>query len=134
VHQSQVLGWEGEMEGGREKKNRTHSHAKCSTVERWFSMNVNCFVKCICTKFQLRIDKTTLWLINLYLSSPSGKKITTLFKEQVWTCSNTVKLPVILSQRQGREADLSPPGSAEVKKIWIYTSTPPIRLHGIVLN
>jgi hypothetical protein len=27
--------------------------------------------------------------------------------------------------RQGREADHSPPTSAEVKKTWIYTSTPP---------
>jgi hypothetical protein len=25
----------------------------------------------------------------------------------------------------GREADHSPPTSAEVKKMWIYTSTPP---------
>jgi hypothetical protein len=33
----------------------------------------------------------------------------------------------------GREVDYSPPTSAEVKKIWIYTSTP-IRLHGVVLN
>jgi hypothetical protein len=24
--------------------------------------------------------------------------------------------------------------SAEVKKTWIYTSTPPIRLHGVLLN
>jgi hypothetical protein len=28
-------------------------------------------------------------------------------------------------KRQGREADHSPPASAEVKKIWIYTSIPP---------
>jgi hypothetical protein len=28
-------------------------------------------------------------------------------------------------KRQGREADYSPPTSAEVKKMWIYTSTPP---------
>jgi hypothetical protein len=28
-------------------------------------------------------------------------------------------------KRQGREADHSPPTSAEVKKMWIYTSTPP---------
>jgi hypothetical protein len=28
-------------------------------------------------------------------------------------------------KRQGREADCSPPTSAEVKKMWIYTSTPP---------
>jgi hypothetical protein len=26
--------------------------------------------------------------------------------------------------RQGRETDHSPPTSAEVKKMWIYTSTP----------
>jgi hypothetical protein len=28
-------------------------------------------------------------------------------------------------KRQGREADHSPPTNAEVKKTWIYTSTPP---------
>jgi hypothetical protein len=27
-------------------------------------------------------------------------------------------------KQQGREADHSPPTSAEVKKMWIYTSTP----------
>jgi len=27
-------------------------------------------------------------------------------------------------KRPGREADLSPPSSAEVKNAWIYTSTP----------
>jgi hypothetical protein len=28
-------------------------------------------------------------------------------------------------QRPGREADHSPPASVEVKKMWIYTPTPP---------
>jgi hypothetical protein len=28
-------------------------------------------------------------------------------------------------KRPGREADHSPPASAEVKKMWIYTTTPP---------
>jgi hypothetical protein len=28
-------------------------------------------------------------------------------------------------KRPGREAEHSPPTSAEVKKMWIYTSTPP---------
>jgi hypothetical protein len=28
-------------------------------------------------------------------------------------------------KQRGREADHSPPASAEVKKMWIYTSTPP---------
>jgi hypothetical protein len=33
----------------------------------------------------------------------------------------------------GREADHSAPSSAEVKE-WSYTSTPPIRLHGVVVS
>jgi hypothetical protein len=33
-----------------------------------------------------------------------------------------------------READHSPPSSAEVKIAWGHTSTPPIRLHGVVLS
>jgi hypothetical protein len=37
-------------------------------------------------------------------------------------------------KRPGREADHSPPTSVEVKKILVYTSTPPISLHGVVLN
>jgi hypothetical protein len=32
-------------------------------------------------------------------------------------------------KRRGREADHSPPSSAEVKNPWSYSSTPPIRLH-----
>jgi hypothetical protein len=45
-------------------------------------------------------------------------------------------VPGALSQgikRAEREVDQSPPTSAEVKKMWIYTSTP-IRLHGVVFN
>jgi hypothetical protein len=34
----------------------------------------------------------------------------------------------------GREANHSPPSSAEVKNAWSYTSTPAIRLHGMVLS
>jgi len=37
-------------------------------------------------------------------------------------------------KRPRREANYSPPSSAEIKNVWIYTSTPPIRLHGMVLN
>jgi hypothetical protein len=36
-------------------------------------------------------------------------------------------------KRSGREVDHSPPASAEVKKMWIYTSIH-IHLHGVVLN
>jgi len=34
----------------------------------------------------------------------------------------------------GREADYSPPTSAELKNAWSYTSTPPVRRYGVVLN
>jgi hypothetical protein len=37
-------------------------------------------------------------------------------------------------KRPGREADKSPPCSAEVKNVWSYTSTPPVRLHSMVLS
>jgi len=36
-------------------------------------------------------------------------------------------------KRPDREADHSPPSSAEVNNAWNSTSTPPIRLHGLVL-
>jgi hypothetical protein len=36
-------------------------------------------------------------------------------------------------KRPGREADHSPSASAKVKKMWIYATTTPICLHGIVL-
>jgi len=34
----------------------------------------------------------------------------------------------------GREADHSPPSSAEVKNAWSHTSTPAIRLYSVVLD
>jgi hypothetical protein len=37
-------------------------------------------------------------------------------------------------KRPGRETDDSPATIADVKKMWIYTSTPLIRLPGVVLK
>jgi hypothetical protein len=37
-------------------------------------------------------------------------------------------------KRPVREADNSPPSSAEVKKAWAYTIDPPFRLHGVAIN
>jgi hypothetical protein len=34
----------------------------------------------------------------------------------------------------GGEAERSHPSGTEVKNVWSYTSTPPIRLHGVVLS
>jgi len=42
--------------------------------------------------------------------------------------------PSLGVKRPGCEADHSPPSSAEVKNAWSYTSTFPIRLHGVVLS
>jgi hypothetical protein len=36
-------------------------------------------------------------------------------------------------KRQGSEADHSPPASAEVKEMWIYTSTPPYSFMSLCL-
>jgi len=41
--------------------------------------------------------------------------------------------PSVGVKRQGCEADHSSPSSAEIMNAWNYTSTPPIRLHGVVL-
>jgi hypothetical protein len=37
-------------------------------------------------------------------------------------------------KRPGREADLSPTSTAEVKNAWSYASIPPLHLHGMVLS
>jgi hypothetical protein len=42
-------------------------------------------------------------------------------------------LPPVV-KRPERQADNSPPTSAEVKETWINTSSPPTRLHGVMLN
>jgi hypothetical protein len=37
-------------------------------------------------------------------------------------------------KRPGREADRTPLPNTEVKNAWNYTSTPPVRLHDVVLS
>jgi hypothetical protein len=37
-------------------------------------------------------------------------------------------------KRPGLEADHSPLSNVEVKNVWSYTSTPPTRLHAVVLS
>jgi hypothetical protein len=58
----------------------------------------------------------------ILLGKPEGKR--RLGRRRRWV--DNIKMYL-------REIGYSPPTSAEVKKIWIYTSTP-IRLHGVVLN
>jgi hypothetical protein len=73
-------------------------------------------------------------------SSPGRAKIFLLHVVQ--TDSGPSQSPIqwvlgFISQgvkQPGRETDRSPPTSAEVKNTWIYRSTPPIHLRGVVLN
>jgi hypothetical protein len=44
------------------------------------------------------------------------------------------RVPSPGEKRLGREADHSHPSSVGVKNAWSYTSTPAIRLHGMVLS
>jgi hypothetical protein len=46
-------------------------------------------------------------------------------------CTGALYLGV---KRPGRQIDHSPPPRAEVNNAWSYTSTPPLRLHGVVLS
>jgi len=57
--------------------------------------------------------------------------INTLFQHPIKWTPGALSLTV---KRPGREAEHSPPPSAEVKKVRSYTSSPPIRLHGVVLS
>jgi hypothetical protein len=60
---------------------------------------------------------------------PEGSRILSTPRRPVWLRGppNPQWVPGALSlglKRQGREADHSPPTSAKVKTMWIYTSTP----------
>jgi hypothetical protein len=69
---------------------------------------------------------------------PVGSRIFCTSPNRLWgppnLLSNGYGAPSLGVKRPGREADHSPPASAEVNKMWIYTSTPPIHLHGVVLS
>jgi hypothetical protein len=90
-----------ENEGGRfgkeTRKYEIYSGAKCSIVECWFSVNENCFVKCICiqriTYSEYCISIHKLGYVNPCLSSPSENKVTSVCKEKVQSESNAVWLP-----------------------------------------
>jgi hypothetical protein len=62
---------------------------------------------------------------------PVGKYFFSLHVVQTGSGSNPASYPMtpralsLEVKRPGREADHSPPTSAEVKKTWIYTSTTP---------
>jgi hypothetical protein len=71
-------------------------------------------------------------------STASNFKIVTSFRPALGpTQPPTQWVPGALSlgvKRPRRETDHSHPSCAEVKNAWCYTSTPPIRLHGVVLS
>jgi hypothetical protein len=91
-------------------------------------------IKDHCVGIFLMLSTCIVYLNTFFLS----KCVTTTSSRKVLgpTQPPIQRLPGILSlglKRPGREADHSPPSSAEVKNAWSYTSTRPIRLHGVVL-
>jgi hypothetical protein len=62
---------------------------------------------------------------------PTGTRISLLHVVQTGSGVHPTSYPMGTGnpfpgvKRPGREADYSPPASSEVKKMWIYTSTPP---------
>jgi hypothetical protein len=62
---------------------------------------------------------------------PVGSRIFSMSSRQVLRPTQPAPIQWVLGapssgvKRQGHEADHSPPASAKVKKIWIYTSIPP---------
>jgi hypothetical protein len=76
-------------------------------------------------------------LDNWGFESQNGVGIFLLTNASRLALGPTQWVPGDLSQglkRWGREADHSPPSSAEVNNACYYTSTPPVRLHGMVLS
>jgi hypothetical protein len=71
--------------------------------------------------FRIWLDSSPSWVKNFFFSMSSRSALVSTQPPIQWvpgTISPGVKWP-------WREADHSPPTSAEVKKMWIYTSTPP---------
>jgi hypothetical protein len=94
---------------------------------------VQCIV-CIATGYELngrRSQSSISGMVKNFFfftsSRPALGPSQPLFQKEPGALSPGVKLPK-------READHSPPPSAEVKKTSIYRSPLPIRLHGVVLN
>jgi hypothetical protein len=52
-------------------------------------------------------------------------------RDRVWGAPSLLVSGI---NRPGREAEPSPPTSAEAKCTWTYTSTPTHSLHGVLLN
>jgi hypothetical protein len=68
---------------------------------------------------------------NIFLSSKTSVRALVLPRHLV----NKYRWLFPLGQKwQGREANHSPPSSAEVQNVWSYNSTPPLCLHGVVRN
>jgi hypothetical protein len=87
-----------------------------------------------CVELNFHSPNTPSWR-DAYLKHRDN--FTTVSRPALGTALPTIQwVPGALSlgvKWEGREADLSPAYSAEFKNAWSYTSTPPIRHHGVVL-
>jgi hypothetical protein len=67
----------------------------------------------------------------IFLFSSSSRPILGFTQPPIQSVTGDLSTEV---KRRRRESDHSPPTSAEIKKMWLYISIPPIRLHGVVLD
>jgi hypothetical protein len=73
-------------------------------------------------------------IFNVLYSSVLRHRVQTSFGTHPASSQEGTRGSFLGIKRRGVEADHSPPSSVEVKNAWSYTSTPPIRLHGVVLS
>jgi hypothetical protein len=89
------------------------------------------------SKVKVKGKVAPVLFLTLQIRSPPPPTPFKKVKARLILVSSVQRVPGALSRgvkRLGREADHSPPSSVVVKNFWSNTSTPPVRLHGLVLS
>jgi hypothetical protein len=98
-----------------------YSHGKGAEKAQWYSARL----RAECSEFESRQE------LGMLLFIPASSSVLGPTKPPIQWVSGALTLGI---KRSGREADHSPPSSAEVKNAWSYTSTPQILIHGVLLS
>jgi hypothetical protein len=86
---------------------------------------------CLHLQGEVTLMMEAAWTLGIFLFTIVSRRALGPTQPPVQWVPGALSLGV---KRPGREADHSPPSSAEVKNAWNYTATPLIRLHGVVLK
>jgi len=96
-----------------------------SMVRSLFFLSKTAHKKYVVTGFDSR------WRLGIFLCDTMSRPALGPIQPPIQWVLGALSLGV---KRPGREADHSPPSSAEVNNAQSYTSTPPVRLNGVVLS